>query len=126
MHTHASVHGIYTCSYLIVQSYNTKSIINLLIFKMHWFKGFVYIYICSYIYCYSYLCTWLCAHAGLEKNNNVARNKWDSSKDILEKEYKIDKLKIYTRTKRKYELANPIHLLTLFLTTHFRQKDDHY
>ena len=121
MHTHASVHGIYTCSYLIVQNYNTKSKINL---RCTGLKGlYTYTYVATY--CYSHLCTWLCAHAGVEKNNDVAKrnyfngNKWDSSKDILEKEYKIDKLKIYTRTKRKYELANPIHLIDIILNHSF-------
>ena len=61
----------------------------------------------------------------MAKRNFFNSNKWDSSKDILEREYKIDSLKRYTRTKRKYELVNPIQLIGI-IATHFRQKDYHY
>ena len=63
----------------------------------------------------------------MAKRNFFNGNKWDSSKDILEREYKIDSLKIYKRTKRKYELVDPIQLIDIIvIATHFRQKDYHY
>ena len=52
------------------------------------------------------------------KKNYFSCNKWDSAKDILEIEYRIDKLKVYARTKRKYTQVNKLKLINIIALTY--------